>query len=297
MHSFRAASDLEESGFIDKHQKGLIKDLIISGDVTLQHMLDKYERGERQELLDLIQAGYLGKQNVDILDGLDFDFLNNFPMDDLSGDEHGHMGLPSDMDPVGVPHTKTAPVVHHAAHGMHRVPSGDERHRRESIDSLYMQDLLHDDFHVFHHSSHSHDSAEHEGIDANVFGQIFDHFKEEGDRKAVRKSIRLEEGDVDLSAYATLAASLAKKGSTPAAAGSFAKPATAATASAVAGAGMSAHVAGLRSNGAAGGLATTAATSSSSVLRSNPSPSTSSTLLSTSSKPVYYTASGMLFPS
>jgi hypothetical protein len=49
--SIRTASDLEELGFIDKKQKGLIKDLIISGDTTLQALLDKYERGDGKELL------------------------------------------------------------------------------------------------------------------------------------------------------------------------------------------------------------------------------------------------------
>jgi hypothetical protein len=47
----RTASDLEELGFIDKKQKGLIKDLIISGDKTLESLLDKYEKGEGKELL------------------------------------------------------------------------------------------------------------------------------------------------------------------------------------------------------------------------------------------------------
>lgn len=46
----RAASDLEDLGWIDKSQKGLIKDLIISGDLTLQSALDKYECGDSSEL-------------------------------------------------------------------------------------------------------------------------------------------------------------------------------------------------------------------------------------------------------
>lgn len=48
---YRTASDLEELGFIDKAEKGLIKDLIISGDTKLQALLDKYEQGDGQELL------------------------------------------------------------------------------------------------------------------------------------------------------------------------------------------------------------------------------------------------------
>jgi hypothetical protein len=93
----RTASDLEDLGFIDKKQKGLIKDLIISGDKTLEEMLDKYEKGEGKELLgillytetnlsyslflfpsiELINQGYLGRNaSIDLLEGLDFDFLN-----------------------------------------------------------------------------------------------------------------------------------------------------------------------------------------------------------------------------
>lgn len=91
----RTASDLEELGYIDKKQKGLIKDLIISGDTVLQGLLDKYERGDGKELLDLINQGYLGrKESIDLLDGLDFDFMNGFRSDeeeagDLRGGEEG----------------------------------------------------------------------------------------------------------------------------------------------------------------------------------------------------------------
>ena len=46
----RAASDLEEIGWIDKTQKGVIKDLIISGDETLRSALDKYENGDAHDL-------------------------------------------------------------------------------------------------------------------------------------------------------------------------------------------------------------------------------------------------------
>lgn len=47
---YRTASDLEESGLIDKQQKGVIKDLIISGDAALQQVLDKYEQGYTKDL-------------------------------------------------------------------------------------------------------------------------------------------------------------------------------------------------------------------------------------------------------
>jgi hypothetical protein len=41
----RAASDLEEHGVIDKYQKGVFKDLIISGDSAMASALEKYEQG------------------------------------------------------------------------------------------------------------------------------------------------------------------------------------------------------------------------------------------------------------
>ena len=37
----RTASDLEHNGFITRAEKGLMKDLIISGDIKLQQALDK----------------------------------------------------------------------------------------------------------------------------------------------------------------------------------------------------------------------------------------------------------------
>lgn len=67
----RTASDLEEIGYIDKNQKGILKgtdlfirrienmsvinivqtDLIISDDAQLRHALDKFEEGDKTELL------------------------------------------------------------------------------------------------------------------------------------------------------------------------------------------------------------------------------------------------------
>lgn len=38
----RTASDLEEWGWVDKNAKGILKDLIISEDPTLQSALDKF---------------------------------------------------------------------------------------------------------------------------------------------------------------------------------------------------------------------------------------------------------------
>ena len=46
----RSASDLEEKGLIDKSQKGVLKDLIISGDSELQAALDLYDKGDASQL-------------------------------------------------------------------------------------------------------------------------------------------------------------------------------------------------------------------------------------------------------
>ena len=46
----RTASDLEEWGWIDKTQKGVVKDLIISGNQNLQTALEKFEKGDTSEL-------------------------------------------------------------------------------------------------------------------------------------------------------------------------------------------------------------------------------------------------------
>lgn len=46
----RSASDLEEKGLIDKSQKGVLKDLIISGDSELQAALDLYDNGDSSKM-------------------------------------------------------------------------------------------------------------------------------------------------------------------------------------------------------------------------------------------------------
>ena len=96
----RSASDLEDRGIIDRAQKGIIKDLIISGDDALQSALDRYEKGDKSELENMIKSGRLqsyqsgdgpqGSSNIDILGDLDLDFLT--VGDDLGG-IIGHMDM------------------------------------------------------------------------------------------------------------------------------------------------------------------------------------------------------------
>ncbi len=57
----RSVSDLEERGVIDKSQKGVLKDLIISGDESLQAALDTYEGGDNGPLSVLMKQGLLDR--------------------------------------------------------------------------------------------------------------------------------------------------------------------------------------------------------------------------------------------
>jgi hypothetical protein len=73
---------------IDREQKGILKDLIISGqDNELQHALDMYEDGDISKLESMIQSGTLSNSamtDIDLLGDLDLDFLN------VSGDPNGN---------------------------------------------------------------------------------------------------------------------------------------------------------------------------------------------------------------
>lgn len=78
----RSASDLEDLGIIDRNQRNMLKDLIISNsraDEELQIVLDQYEKtGDTSGLQRLISEGRLlqQKDTFDLLDDLDLDFLN-----------------------------------------------------------------------------------------------------------------------------------------------------------------------------------------------------------------------------
>ena len=73
----RTASDLEELGYIDKNQKGVIKDLIISGNADVQKALDKYRLGDHKQLEDMIRQGEFSarRHSIDLLEGLDLEYL------------------------------------------------------------------------------------------------------------------------------------------------------------------------------------------------------------------------------
>ncbi|DAZ98177.1 TPA: hypothetical protein N0F65_005643 [Lagenidium giganteum] len=83
-----SASDLEERGFIDRYQKGVLKDLIISGDEALQKALEKFDAGDPTTLEALLDSGALNrKSSIDLLDDLDLGFLNVGSLGDTPKDE------------------------------------------------------------------------------------------------------------------------------------------------------------------------------------------------------------------
>jgi len=75
----RSMSDLQDRGIIDQQQKGIMKDLIISGNDDLQAALNKYEQGDTTKLVNMINSGVLNNKDandIDILADLDLGFLN-----------------------------------------------------------------------------------------------------------------------------------------------------------------------------------------------------------------------------
>lgn len=83
-----SASDLEERGVIDRYQKGVLKDLIISGDEALQKALEKFDAGDSSTLEAMLDSGALNrKSSIDLLDDLDLGFLNVGSLGDTPKDE------------------------------------------------------------------------------------------------------------------------------------------------------------------------------------------------------------------
>ncbi|KAI9909322.1 hypothetical protein PsorP6_014975 [Peronosclerospora sorghi] len=84
-----SASDLEERGYIDRYQKGVLKDLIISGDEALQKALEKFDAGDPTTLEAMLDSGALNRKSssIDLLDDLDLGFLNVGSLGDAPKDE------------------------------------------------------------------------------------------------------------------------------------------------------------------------------------------------------------------
>lgn len=77
-------SDLEDKGIIDSNQKGILKDLIISGDNELMVAVEKYEKGDTKALESMIKNRTRKASDIDILGDLDLDFLSM--NEDMAGD-------------------------------------------------------------------------------------------------------------------------------------------------------------------------------------------------------------------
>ncbi|OQR99859.1 hypothetical protein THRCLA_06359 [Thraustotheca clavata] len=97
-----SASDLEEKGFIDRYQKGVLKDLIISGDEKLQKALETFEQGDPTALEALLDSGALNrKTSVDLLDDLDLGFLNVGSLGDTPKEEYTTRQTLDEWDEMG----------------------------------------------------------------------------------------------------------------------------------------------------------------------------------------------------
>lgn len=73
----RSMSDLEDRGIIDRQQKGVLKDLIISGDDDLQAALDKWDGGDKSALESIVsKLKTKNSSDIDLLGDLDLDFLS-----------------------------------------------------------------------------------------------------------------------------------------------------------------------------------------------------------------------------
>ena len=90
-------------GIIDPHEKGVLRDLIVSGDERLQSALDKFEEGDSAELEALMASGHLNKviitgklQQTIIIRPLVHEFLTGRPTHYFAPAEkfHGFAGGP-----------------------------------------------------------------------------------------------------------------------------------------------------------------------------------------------------------
>lgn len=96
----RSASDLEDKGLIDRQQKAILKDLIISGDEDMQAALDQYEQGNTVALENMIRSGELTNRaaaDIDLLGDLDLDFLT------VEDHFHAEAAMHPAMQPVSAP--------------------------------------------------------------------------------------------------------------------------------------------------------------------------------------------------
>ena len=96
----RSASDLCEDGTISQNQKGLVKDMIISGDPELARALGEYEKGNSEPIKKLLNSGVFNRRSsIDLVAelGMEQMDLNIFDFDD-EGLVGGDQGFADDLD-------------------------------------------------------------------------------------------------------------------------------------------------------------------------------------------------------
>ena len=80
----RSASDLCEDGTINQNQKGLVKDMIISGDSSMALALEEYEKGNPAPIRKLLNSGVFNRRSsIDLVAelGIEQMDLNIFDFD------------------------------------------------------------------------------------------------------------------------------------------------------------------------------------------------------------------------
>ena len=120
----RFPTELEEKGLIDRQQKEIIKDLIISGDNDLQKALDEYEKGNPAVLENMIEGGALSSRaaaDIDLLGDLDLDFLTVNDTDGVDNKNPQNVATTAGMQ--GQPTYQTSNAGN-AGLGGYQVPGG-----------------------------------------------------------------------------------------------------------------------------------------------------------------------------
>ena len=107
-------SDLEERGVIDRQQKGVLKDLIISGDDDLQVALDKWDGGDKSAIENIVSTLKTRKSSdIDLLGDLDLDFLSMGPeFGDVTGAGAG-MNVGNATSAIPIPGKATPKGLHY----------------------------------------------------------------------------------------------------------------------------------------------------------------------------------------
>lgn len=114
-------SDLENRGIIDNREKGILKDLIISGDDALQAALDNYEKGDTSAIEVLVKSGVFRNRNssdIDLLGDLDLDFLSM--QEDFNNDDSNH----TSSKPIPIPYNRPSSANSGPIHYPSKLNSG-----------------------------------------------------------------------------------------------------------------------------------------------------------------------------